>query len=260
MAKTDKENQELEKVAAEEIKTNEIDENNLITQIPIADNKVSFSVRTDGRPNPFAPYIERSLVGGGVFDIIDPPSYIPSEEVDSDLMHTTVSGILYNDEKSSAIINVDGTDQLVNKGDKIAFVGSDELAKTMLFKILMGEEKFDSGEVIWGKTVTKSYFPQDNSSYFTKDINIMEWIGQYYNIDDETVLRGFLGRMLFSGEEALKQVNVLSGGEKVRCVLSKVMLSGANFLIFDEPTNHLDMESITALNEGMNRFKGNIRG
>ncbi|MBO5947823.1 hypothetical protein J6Q66_03200 [bacterium] len=128
-----KENQELEKVAAEEIKTNEIDENNLITQIPIQDNKVSFSVRTDGRPNPFAPYIERSLVGGGVFDIIDPPSYIPSEEVDSDLMHTTVSGILYNDEKSSAIINVDGTDQLVNKGDKIAGFQIVDISRTKVF-------------------------------------------------------------------------------------------------------------------------------
>ena len=128
-----KENQKLEKVAAEEIKTNEIDENNLITQIPIQDNKVSFSVRTGGRPNPFAPYIERSLVGGGVFDIIEPPSYIPSEEVDSDLMHTTVSGILYNDEKSSAIINVDGTDQLVNKGDKIAGFQIVDISRTKVF-------------------------------------------------------------------------------------------------------------------------------
>lgn len=115
-----KEAQKLEKISAEEIKTNEIDENNLITQIPIEDNKVSFNVRTDGRSNPFAPYIERSLVGDSVFDIIEPPSHVPIEAVDSDLMHTTVSGILYNDEKSSAIINVDGSDQLVNKGDKIA--------------------------------------------------------------------------------------------------------------------------------------------
>lgn len=146
----------------------------------------------------------------------------------------------------------------VLKGDKIAFVGNDELAKTMLFKILMGEEKFDSGEVIWGKTITKSYFPQDNSSYFTKDINIMEWIGEYYHIDDETVLRGFLGRMLFSGEDVFKKVPVLSGGEKARCMLSKCMLEANNMLILDEPTAHLDLESITALNNGLIKYDSEL--
>ena len=144
------------------------------------------------------------------------------------------------------------------KGDKVAFVGNDELAKTMLFKILMGEEKFDSGEVIWGKTVTKSYFPQDNSTYFTKDINIMEWIGQYYNIDDETVLRSFLGRMLFSGEDVFKKVPVLSGGEKARCMLSKCMLEASNMLILDEPTAHLDLESITSLNNGLIKYDSEL--
>ena len=144
------------------------------------------------------------------------------------------------------------------KGDKVAFVGNDEMAKTMLFKILMGEEKFDSGEVIWGKTVTKSYFPQDNSSYFTKDINIMEWIGQYYNIDDETVLRSFLGRMLFSGEDVFKKVPVLSGGEKARCMLSKCMLEASNMLILDEPTAHLDLESITSLNNGLIKYDSEL--
>ena len=139
----------------------------------------------------------------------------------------------------------------VLKGDKVAFVGVDEMAKTMLFKILMGEEKFDSGEVIWGKTVTKSYFPQDNSEYFKDSISIMEWIGRYYDIDDETVLRGFLGRMLFSGEDVFKKVNVLSGGEKARCMLSKMMLEERNMLILDEPTAHLDLESITSLNKGL---------
>ena len=139
----------------------------------------------------------------------------------------------------------------VLKGDKIAFVGANEMAKTMLFKILMGEEKFDSGEVIWGKTITKSYFPQDNSSYFTDSVSIMEWIGRYYDIDDETYLRGFLGRMLFSGDDVFKKVNVLSGGEKARCMLSKMMLEGRNFLILDEPTAHLDLESITSLNNGL---------
>ena len=137
------------------------------------------------------------------------------------------------------------------KGDKIAFVGADEMAKTMLFKILMGEEKFDSGEVIWGKTVTKSYFPQDNSEYFKDSIPITEWIGRYYDVDDETYIRGFLGRMLFSGEDVFKHVDVLSGGEKARCMLSKMMLEGRNFLILDEPTAHLDLESITSLNKGL---------
>lgn len=146
----------------------------------------------------------------------------------------------------------------VLKGDKIAFVGSDDLAKTMLFKILMGEEKFDSGEVIWGKTITKSYFPQDNSAYFTKDVNIMEWIGEYYNIDDETVLRSFLGRMLFSGEDVFKKVPVLSGGEKARCMLSKCMLEARNMLILDEPTAHLDLESITSLNNGLIKYDSEL--
>ena len=144
------------------------------------------------------------------------------------------------------------------KGDKVAFVGTNDIAKTTLFKILMGEEKFDSGEVIWGKTITKSYFPQDNSAYFDKDINIMEWIGQYYNVDDETVLRGFLGRMLFSGEDVFKKVPVLSGGEKARCMLSKCMLEARNMLILDEPTAHLDLESITSLNNGLIKFDSEV--
>ena len=146
----------------------------------------------------------------------------------------------------------------VLKGDKIAFVGNNDIAKTMLFKILMGEEKFDSGEVIWGKTITKSYFPQDNSAYFKDDINIMEWIGRYYHIDDETVLRGFLGRMLFSGEDVFKKVPVLSGGEKARCMLSKCMLEARNMLILDEPTAHLDLESITSLNNGLIKYDSEL--
>ena len=146
----------------------------------------------------------------------------------------------------------------VLKGDKIAFVGSDNIAKTTLFKILMGEETPDSGEIIFGKTVNPSYFPQDNSEYFKKEQSIMEWIGNYYDIDDETVLRGFLGRMLFSGDDVFKKVPVLSGGEKARCMLSKCMLEGPNFLILDEPTNHLDLESITSLNNGLIRFTGEM--
>ena len=115
-----------------------------------------------------------------------------------------------------------------------------------------------SGEIKWGTTITSNYFPKDNNYLFVGKESITDWLRQYSKDPDETYVRSFLGRMLFSGEEALKSVNVLSGGEKVRCVLSKIMLSGANFLILDEPTNHLDMESITALNEGMKRFPGNL--
>ena len=146
----------------------------------------------------------------------------------------------------------------VQKGDKIAFVGSNDIAKTTLFKILMGELEPDSGHVTWGKTINPSYYPQDNSKYFTKDENIMEWIGSFYNIDDETILRGFLGRMLFSGDDVFKKVPVLSGGERARCMFSKCMLEAGNFLILDEPTNHLDLESITSLNNGLIKYDGEL--
>ena len=144
----------------------------------------------------------------------------------------------------------------ITREDKVAFLADNELSKTALFQILAGELEPDEGEIEWGTTITTSYFPKDNNYLFEGDLNIVDWLRGYSKDPDETFVRGFLGRMLFSGEEALKKVNVLSGGEKVRCVLSKMMLSGANLLIFDEPTNHLDMESITALNEGMNKFKG----
>ncbi len=146
----------------------------------------------------------------------------------------------------------------VLKGDKIAFVGSNSIAKTTLFRILMGEIKYDSGSIEWGKTITKSYFPQDNSEYFKNDETIIEWIRHYYNIDDETVLRSFLGRMLFSGEDVFKKVPILSGGEKARCMLSKCMLESPNFMILDEPTNHLDLESITSLNNGLIKYDGEM--
>ena len=144
----------------------------------------------------------------------------------------------------------------IKRDDKIALLSDNEIAKTVLFQILAGEMEPDSGEIIWGTTITKDYFPKDNNYLFEDDLNIVDWLRQYSKDPDETYVRGFLGRMLFSGEEALKKVNVMSGGEKVRCVLSKLMLSGANFLIFDEPTNHLDMEAITSLNEGMQKYKG----
>ena len=146
----------------------------------------------------------------------------------------------------------------VLKGDKIAFVAEDDMAKTTLFNILAGKEKYDKGTIEWGKTIIPGYLPQDNNEYFESNKTIMEWIGQYYEIKDETVTRGFLGRMLFSGEDVFKKVNILSGGEKARCMLSKMMLEQPNFLILDEPTNHLDLESITSLNKGMCNFQGEI--
>lgn len=144
----------------------------------------------------------------------------------------------------------------VKPNDKIAFLADNENAKTILFQILAGEMEPDSGEISYGTTITTNYFPKDNNYLFESDLSITDWLRGYSKDPDETYVRSFLGRMLFSGEEALKKVNVLSGGEKVRCVLSKMMLSGANLLIFDEPTNHLDMESITALNEGLEKYKG----
>ena len=153
---------------------------------------------------------------------------------------------------------LDNVSFTVKEADKIALLADNELAKTVLFQIIAGELEPDEGEISWGTTITNTYFPKDNNYLFEEDMTITDWLRRYSKDPDETYVRSFLGRMLFSGEEALKYVKVLSGGEKVRCVLSKMMLSGANFLIMDEPTNHLDMESITALNEGMKKFKGNI--
>ncbi len=139
----------------------------------------------------------------------------------------------------------------VNKGDKIAFVGGDSLTKTTLFQILEGEIQPDSGSFRFGVTITPAFFPKENRRYFENDLNLIEWLGQFAPTEGESFARGFLGRMLFSGDEATKQSSVLSGGEKVRCMLAKMMLTAANVLVFDEPTNHLDLESITALNEGL---------
>lgn len=146
----------------------------------------------------------------------------------------------------------------INKGDKIAFVGPREQAKTTLFQILMGELAADGGEYNWGVTTSQAYFPKENESYFDVDLNLVDWLRQYSHDQDETFVRGFLGRMLFSGEESLKKAGVLSGGEKVRCMLAKMMLNAANVLILDEPTNHLDLESITALNKGLMKFDGTM--
>ncbi len=147
----------------------------------------------------------------------------------------------------------------VNKGDKIAFVGTDEIAKTTLFEILMERLEADSGVFKWGVTTTQAYYPKDSSEYFNGvNLNLIDWLRQYSEEQAETFIRGFLGRMLFSGEEALKEASVLSGGEKVRCMLAKMMLSNANVLLLDEPTNHLDLESITAVNNGLINFNGTI--
>ena len=142
--------------------------------------------------------------------------------------------------------------------DKVAFVGANEQAITTLFKILVGEMELDEGNYKWGVTTSQAYFPKDNTAEFDNDLTITDWLTQYSEIKDATYVRGFLGRMLFPGEDGIKRVRVLSGGEKVRCLLSKMMISGANILILDEPTNHLDMESITALNNGLIKFPGVI--
>jgi ATPase subunit of ABC transporter with duplicated ATPase domains len=147
---------------------------------------------------------------------------------------------------------------MVNKGDKIAFVGN-ERAITALFRILMEEDTPDTGSFKWGISITKSYFPHDNTSYFdTSDDSIIDWLREYSTDKTDTYLRGFLGRMLFSADSVFKPVKVLSGGEKVRCMFSRMMLFGSNMLILDQPTDHLDLESITAVNNGLSSFAGNV--
>jgi len=145
---------------------------------------------------------------------------------------------------------------ILGREDKAALVGPNERAKTVLFKILSGEMEPDGGSYKWGLTTSQAYFPKDNSAEFDNDDTIVEWLTQYSPEKDVTYVRGFLGRMLFAGEDGVKKVKVLSGGEKVRCMLSKMMISGANVLMLDEPTDHLDMESIDALNRGMIKFPG----
>lgn len=178
----------------------------------------------------------------------------PEREVGNDIL--MVDGITKTIDSVKVLNNVSF---IVNKGDKIAFVAEDEIAISTLFKILTGEMEPDSGEYKWGVTITKAYFPKDSSEYFNDvELNLVDWMRQFSEEKSESYLRGFLGRMLFSGEEALKQANVLSGGERVRCMLSKMMLSSANVLILDQPTNHLDLESITAVNNGLCDYKSII--
>ncbi len=175
----------------------------------------------------------------------------PEREIGNEVL--TVEGLskTINGEKV-----LDNISFIVGHDDKIGFVGGNELAKTTLFKILMGEMEPDEGTYKWGVTTSQAYFPKDNTDEFDNNYTITEWLMGYSPVKDVTYVRGFLGRMLFAGDDGVKKVKVLSGGEKVRCLLSKMMISGSNCLLFDEPTNHLDMESITALNEGMKKFKG----
>jgi ATPase subunit of ABC transporter with duplicated ATPase domains len=161
-------------------------------------------------------------------------------------------------EKLSAPGGPEDLSLLVNRGDKIAFVGIEHQAKTSLFNVIAGTEQAVSGDFYWGQTTSFSYFSKENGAFFDSDLSITDWLRQYSPDEDESYVRGFLGRMLFSGDEALKPVNVLSGGERVRCMLARMMLSGANVLILDEPTNHLDLEAITALNDGLIGFPGVI--
>ena len=146
----------------------------------------------------------------------------------------------------------------IERNDKIAFVGSQNLIKSTLFRVLMGETPADEGTFKWGDATSRAYFPKDNAKYFDLDLNVVEWLRQYTRASDDTSVRGFLGRMLFSGEESLKSVRVLSGGERVRCILARMMLVQGNVLILDEPTNHLDLESIASLNKGLEEFPGTI--
>jgi len=146
----------------------------------------------------------------------------------------------------------------INRGEKVTFLCDNSLAVTALFEILAGKEEPDSGEFSFGQTVTTSYLPGENSEFFTADLDLMDWLRQFSEEKDEMYIRGFLGKMLFSGEEVFKKSNVLSGGEKVRCMLSRMMLAEGNVLMLNEPTNHLDLETITALNNSLINFKGNI--
>jgi len=181
-------------------------------------------------------------------------AFKPEREVGNNIL--TVEGLSKTIDGIKVLDNISFT---VNKGDKIAFVGDNEIAYTTLFKILMGEIEPDSGEYKWGVTITTAYFPKDNSEFFNDvELNLVDWMRQFSEEKSESYLRGFLGRMLFSGEEALKKAKVLSGGERVRCMLAKMMLSTANVLVLDQPTNHLDLESITSLNNGLKDYKSII--
>ncbi len=177
----------------------------------------------------------------------------PEREAGNDLLEIELLGKSIEGE-----VMFKGLDLRVDKGDKIAFIGSLDRVKSTLFEVLMGETAPDSGRFKWGVSTIRAYFPKENRKFFETDLDLVDWLRQFSKEKDENFVRGFLGRMLFSGEESLKKASVLSGGERVRCMLARMMLSGANVLIMDEPTNHLDLESITALNQGLEKFGGTV--
>jgi ATPase subunit of ABC transporter with duplicated ATPase domains len=197
------------------------------------------NIRVTSRKFPYVGFKPEREIGNNVLRV---------EKLRCSLRETGAGGVVRSGELSFT----------VNRTDKIAFVGSEHGAKSSLFDIITETCKADGGNYYWGQTTRVSYFPRENSSFFDSGLSIMDWLKQYSTDGDETYIRSFLGRMLFSGDEALKPVNVLSGGEKVRCMLARMMLSGANVLILDEPTNHLDLEAITALNNGLVEFTGVI--
>lgn len=169
--------------------------------------------------------------------------------------------LLYIDHLSKSIdgqVMFENITITVEPGEKVALIGQNDLSKTAFFQVLMGELNADSGTFKWGASTARAYYPKDNTKYFESELNMIDWLRQYSKNQDEDFIRGFLGRMLFSGEDAFKPVKVLSGGEKVRCMFSRMMLSQSNVLLLDEPTNHLDLESITALNRGLEKFRGTI--
>ena len=180
--------------------------------------------------------------------------FAPNREAGKDILRVedlskTIDGVTILDKLSFTI----------NKGDKVIFLSENDIATTTLFQLLMGELQPDSGKIFWGVTTSQAYLPRDNSKYFDgQDVTLLDWVRPHSPDQYETFLRGYLGKMLFSGDDALKKAHVLSGGERVRCMLIKMMLSGANVLLLDNPTSHLDLESITALNDGMIRFSGTM--
>lgn len=180
--------------------------------------------------------------------------FTPGREIGNDVL--SVNGI---SKTINGVKILENISFVINKGDKVCFIGKKDIAQSTLFQILMGEMEPDSGSYKWGVTTSRSYFPHDNASYFnSKKVTLIDWLRQYSKEQNDTFVRGFLGKMLFSGEESLKKTNVLSGGERVRCMLAKMMLSDANVLILDGPTNHLDLETITAVNDGLIRFKESV--
>ncbi len=183
------------------------------------------------------------------------PAIIYTQEREAGDQILEVEGLAKSTDAGQLFSNFD---LVLDKGDKVAFIANDSLATTAFFDIINGELEADAGEFKWGQTITNSYLPLENAKYFDTKLNLVDWLRQFSKEKDETYIRGFLGKMLFTGEESQKEANVLSGGEKVRCMVSRMMMKNANVLVLDEPTNHLDLESITAFNNSLKDFKGTV--